>query len=160
MNDRFVERLLQEFAGHKGVLKGPANPKVLVGTNPAAGNDVAVTDFVVPVGKIWVPRSFTIVCAQGITQTPLPALAWDDGTNVLGTIAGAAAALSASVTSRFSWLRHWLGAPTAGAGLTANTAALPLLVLEAGYRLYTITAGIGANTDYAAPVLKYDEFAV
>lgn len=139
--------------------KGIPAPLIKVGaTNPAAGNEVPFTDFVVPAGKVWVPLSFTVVCVQGITQTPLVGLAWDDGTNILGIAPGASAAQSVSTTARWTWTT---GLPilTAGAGAPWNAAPMPYLELEAGGRIGTQTGGIGANTDFAAAVLRYLELA-
>jgi hypothetical protein len=150
--------LISAFTGSRGFAKGFPAALVKVGaTNPAAGSEVPATDFVVPAGKIWVPLSFSVVLAQGITQTPSPGLVWDDGTNVLGIAPGSTAPVSASTTTRMTWVRRLGVAPTAGAGLTQNIALLPDLELEPGYRVSTLTAGIGANTDYAAAVLRYYE---
>lgn len=154
------ELILAALAGHEGFLKGPGVRKVVTGTNPAANAEVAAADFVVPAGKIWVPISFSVLLAQGITQTPAPALVWDDGTNVLGAAPGSTAAVSVSTTTRMTWSRGLRSLPTAGAALTANMAVLPDLVLPAGYRLATLTAGIGANTDYGVPNLLVVEFSV
>jgi hypothetical protein len=162
MNDRLVERLLQELAGHAGPLKGPPTRRVVTATtDPAAGAEVAAADFVVAASKIWVVKSFTVSLVQGATQTPLPALAWDDGTTILGSIPGATAALSVSTTARFTWTIGWRQAATAGAALTANTAPLPdPLILPAAYRLSTVTAGIGANSNYALASAVVDEYSV
>lgn len=152
--------LIAAFSGSRGFAKGFAAGLVKIGaTNPAAGAEVPATDFVVPAGKIWIPLSFTVVLVQGITQTPSPGLVWDDGTNVLGIAPGSTAAVSASTTTRMTWVRRLGLAPTAGAGLTSNIASLGDLELEAGYRLSTLTPGIGANTDYSAAVLRYYELA-
>lgn len=141
--------------------KGIGAPKVLVGaTNPAAGSEIPFTDFVVPAGKVWVPLSFSVVCVQGITQTPLVGIAWDDGTNILGVVPGASAAQSVSTTSRWTWARPAPGLITAGAAQPWNFAPMPELELEPGQRIGTQTGGIGANTDFAAAILRYYELSI
>jgi hypothetical protein len=138
------ELLLNTLAGVRtGAAKGMPAPTIKVGAT-----------------KLWVPLAFTVVLVQGATQTPLPGFCWDDGTNILGVAPGAAAAVSVSTTTRMTWVRGLKNQPTAGAGLTQNIAPLPDLVLEAGWRVSTLTAGIGANTDYAAATLTYAELTI
>lgn len=150
---------LAASAGHVGILKGPGALTVITGADPAAGAEVAAAAFTVPAGKLWEVLSFSVPLVQGATQTPAPALVWDDGTSVLGAAPGSSAAVSAATTTRMTWAAGLLNI-TAGAALTANMAPLPRLLLPAGYRLTTLTAGIGGNTDYGVAKALVREFTV
>lgn len=126
--------------------KSAATTNVL-GANPAANTELSDT---VPAGQTWVLLGYSVTMVQGITQTPLPALVITDGTNEVLSFPGASAAISASTTSRMNW------APgltlTAGAGLTRNYAPIPSgLILPAGWKVTTVTTGLGAASDYGAP---------
>jgi hypothetical protein len=131
------------------------HPTVL-GTNPAANAELAET---VPAGSRWKLLAVSVALVQGATQTPQPILVIDDGTNVIFEGFGSSAAQAVSTTCRYTW------APgltlTAQIGATTNvhsTASLPEgLILPAGYRIRTVTVGIGANSDYGAPTLLVDE---
>jgi hypothetical protein len=126
--------------------------KVFIGTDQAANTEITET---VPAGKDWLLLAVSVALVQGITQTPQPILVIDDGTNVLFEGFGASAAQAVSTTCRYTW------APgltlTACVGATTNVHAnAPLpegLVLGPGYRIKTVTLGIGANTNYGAPTL-------
>lgn len=123
--------------------------RTIVGDNPAANTEWSVT---VPPDRSYLLLGASVSLAQGITQTPQPALIVDDGTNVLGQYLGASAAQNASVTSQYSWGRDL--PLSAGAAATVNTAPFPpALVLRGGYRIRSLTTGIGANTDYGPPTL-------
>lgn len=129
-----------------------------VTTNPAAGSEVPTTT--VPAGKWWLLRGFSVACVQGITQTPQPILIVDDGTNVVFEMFGSSAAQAVSTTCRYSW---GAGLPLTGqVGATTNvhsSAPLPFnLVLKEGWRIATLTIGIGANTDYGIGTLYVVEF--
>jgi hypothetical protein len=60
------------------------------------------------------------------------------------------AAMSAATTTQHTWAP---GLPAVGgAATTANTGPLPAeFILGPGWRIRTITTGIGANTDYGVP---------
>jgi hypothetical protein len=64
--------------------------------------------------------------------------------------------MSAGTTTQHTWAP---GLPAVGsAASVANTGPLPEgLVLPPGYRIRTLTTGIGANTNYGAPVLMVAE---
>lgn len=112
----------------------------------------------VPVGKAWLVISFAVTLVQGITQTPLPTLTLDDGTTVFYRSPGVASAQNASVTTAYEWAPG-MPAPAAGGANTTAFAPLPAgLVLPAGYRIKTSTAGIGANSDYGVPIAYVCEF--
>jgi hypothetical protein len=134
-------------AAEQGVIKP------VTGTDPAANAEISES---VPTGKWWELLAISVVLVQGITQTPQPMLTIDDGTNVFYASLGASSAQNVSTTTRYTW------APgltlTAGAAAAAATAPLPSgLILPAGYRIKTVTAGKGGNTDYGAPQILVRE---
>jgi hypothetical protein len=124
----------------------------VVGTNPAANTEWSET---VPAGEWWEVLCVNVVLVQGATQTPQPRLVLDDGTNVFFGAFGSTTAQAASTTQRYTWAPNL---PTSGnIGATTNvhsTAPLPArCILGPGFRLNSgTTVGIGANSDYAAPV--------
>lgn len=132
--------------------------KRVAGANPAAG--VEVTD-VVPAGKYWELLTVQVPCVQGITQTPLPFLQiTDPSDNVIAEFPGTSAAQGASTTCAYTW---GVDVPVTGQiGATPNirsNGSLPGgLILPPGYKIKTVTQGIGANTDYGVPsyyVIEY-----
>lgn len=129
--------------------------KRILGANPAAGAEISE---VVPAGKFWIPLSVWVELVQGITQTPQPVLVIDDGANQIFEALGSSAAQAASSTTKYTWS---LDLPLSGqVGATPNTrstAPLSPLILPAGYRIRTVTLGLGANSDYGAPVLYVAE---
>jgi hypothetical protein len=123
--------------------------KSVVGTNPAANTELAD---VVPAGKWWWLLSVTVSCVQAATQTPQPALIIDDGSINIYTSVGSTTAQSVSTTVQYTW---GIGLPLTGlVGATPNivtTAPLAeFFFLGPGFHIKTLTAGIGANTDYGA----------
>lgn len=131
----------------------PGAYRTVVGTNPAANVEISET---VPAGETWLLLAVSALLVQGATQTPLPILVIDDGTNVIHEAHGATAAQAASTTARYTWAAG-LPAPAALLGATPDLhglAPLPYgLILPAGCRVRTNTIGKGANTDWGAPVL-------
>lgn len=122
--------------------------------NPSAGAEWTIT---VPAGERWLLKAVTVALVQGITQTPWPRIVVDDGTNTLFAAHSGTAAQPVSTTCQHSWVA---GGPQVGpSGLTTAVIAqgtLPDgLVLEAGSRIISNTAGIGANSDYGAPRATY-----
>jgi hypothetical protein len=120
------------------------------GSDPAAGLEVSQT---VPAGKYWELIAVSVVLVQGLTQTPQPLLSIDDGADVIWEVYGSSAAQAVSTTCRYNWAA---GAELTGQiGTGANvhsTSRLPDgLIIPAGYRIRTITPGIGANSDYGVP---------
>jgi hypothetical protein len=100
--------------------------------------------------KSWYLFGVSVNLVQGITQTPFPSLVIDDGANIVFQAFAGTAALSASTTAQYSWAPNLPA--TGGAAATAATGPLPAnLVLPSGFRIRTITTGIGANTNYGAP---------
>jgi hypothetical protein len=124
--------------------------KSVAGANPAAGQEVNDT---VPVGKWWMVLSVSVQLVQGLTQTPQPTLVFDDGANVIAQYPGCSAAQAVSTTCQYSWAADCQLSGQVGA--TPNIVACgPIgeaFILPGGYRIRTVTAGIGANTDYGVP---------
>lgn len=123
--------------------------------DPAANAEFTIT---VTAEKFWRPLAVTVSCVQGITQTPFPALVIDDGANILFQGLGAPTAQNASVTCQYSW-GNGVAALTGGGAATVANAPLPDLLLPAGYRIRSVTGGIGANTNYGPArllVVEYD----
>ena len=145
----------------RGLPTGQLASSVLVqtnGTDPAANTEITQT---VPADKYWELISVSVALVQGITQTPQPILQLDDGTDVIFESFGSSAVQAVSTTCRYTWAP---GLPFTGQiGATTNvhsTAALPQgLILGPGYRIKTVTLGIGANSDYGAPSLLYVEYS-
>lgn len=103
--------------------------------------------------KFWWLLAVTVQLVQGLTQTPQPSLVIDDGTTNILTMPGSTAAQAASTTAQYTW-----AGDLQVTGLIGTTpgivAAAPLpqnLILPPGYRIKTVTSGIGANSDYGAP---------
>lgn len=143
----------------QGVNSSLSVVKTVVGADPAAGAEVSVT---VPTDKTWLLKSMTVLLVQGLTQTPQPFLViLDASSNIVYACYGSTSAQSASTTARYMWGVD-LPAPGALIGSTPNILALaPLaqgLLLPAGYTIATTTFGIGANSNYGAPVLLVTEF--
>lgn len=128
-----------------------ALPQLVTGSNPAANTEFSQT---VTTAETWFLLAVTVELVQGLTDTPLPSLVIDDGTTVIALAPGSTAAQAASTTCRYTWAP---GLVTSGqVGATTNVRSvggLPDgLVLQAGWRIRSSTAGLGANSDYGAPV--------
>lgn len=131
----------------------------VTGSDPAANTEFSVT---VPDGVFYRLIAVTVSLVQGATQTPQPALVVDDGVDTLFESFGATAAQAVSTTCRYTW---GVGLPISGlVGATTAVhavAGIPdRLVLGPGYRVRSNTTGIGANSDYGAPVLFVVRFDV
>lgn len=131
-----------------------ATPTQLNGSNPAAGAEVSQT---VPGGERWELKAVSVALVQGLTQTPQPILQIDDGTDVVYESFGASAAQAVSTTCRYTWAPGHTLSGLVGATTNVHAVApLPFgLVLDAGWRIKTVTLGIGANSDYGAPSFYY-----
>lgn len=129
---------------------------IKTGTNPAANVEITET---VPAGKVWEVTCISVLCVQGITQTPQPILVIDDGTNVIYESYGSTTAQAVSTTCRYTWAPGLTISGLIGATTNVHTIApLPYeLTLKPGYRITTNTIGKGANTDYGAPILYVAE---
>jgi hypothetical protein len=132
--------------------------KRVPGADPAAGSEV--TD-AVPTGKAWWLLSVTVALVQGLTQTPQPALVIDDGATSIFEAYGSSAAQAASTTVRYCWAPdvQLTGLIGTTPNIRANSLLPQNLILPAGYRIRTATAGIGANTDYGIPSYYVIEFS-
>lgn len=121
----------------------------VTGADPAANAEFSIT---VPAGERWLLKAVTVAMVQGITDTPWPNLVIDDGTNVLFSAPAGTAAQAVSTTCQHSWFP---GAISNIQGATTNVKAVgPIpenLVLEAGYRIRSLTTGLGSNSNYGVP---------
>lgn len=141
-----------------GIAFGSGELRVVTGTNPAANTEVTET---VAAGTFWHLLAVKLTMVQGITQTPQPILLIDDGTTVVYEGFGSSAAQAASTTCVYTF------APgltlTGQVGATTNVhsnAPLPAgLLIGPSFRVRTSTLGIGANSDYGAPILYVAEYA-
>lgn len=127
----------------------------ILGTDRAAGLELTET---VPAGAAWGLIAVSVALVQGATQTPQPALVIDDGTDIFFVSPGSSAAQAAATTCRYTWSQDVGISGQIGATPNINSVGpLPTgfhrIPLLPGYRVRTVTAGIGANTDYGAPVL-------
>jgi len=124
-------------------------PKIVAVADPAADAEFSHT---VPADVKWLLLVATVSLVQGATQTPWPSLVIDDGTTVIGRSMSGTAAQSANITTQHTWSHD--GELAGGAGGAASTGSLPgPVLLLPGYRIRSITAGKGANSDYGAPSL-------
>ena len=133
--------------------------KTVVGTDQAANTEVSDA---VPAGKWWWVIAVTVQMVQGATQTPLPALQFDDGTNTFGFYPGSTTAMTAATTAQFSWA---IDGPLTG--LIGTSPAIqsvgPLgnyIILPPGGHIKNLTAGLGANSNYGAPIYYVCEFSI
>lgn len=129
----------------------------VTGTNPAANAECSDS---VPAGEVWELLAYSVACVQGITQTPQPILRITAGGVIVYESFGSTTAQAVSTTCRYSWAPGLTISGLIGATTNVHSVAgLPAgLILSAGDTIATVTVGIGANTDYGAPiiyVLKY-----
>lgn len=128
--------------------------QTVLGANPAANAEFSVT---VPAGYWYGLLGVSVSLVQGATQQPQPILRIaDPGTNVLYESFGSSGTQAVSTTCQYSWVVNG-PQPAAIVGTTTNCHAIaPLpddLVLPEGYVISSNTLGIGANSNYGAPVL-------
>jgi hypothetical protein len=125
--------------------------------DPAANNEFSQA---VPAGKEWELLAVRVALVQGLTQTPQPILVIDDGTNTIFESFGSSAAQAVSTTCGYSWAPNLPLTGQVGSG--ANVRSLgPLpegVVLEPGFRIRSVTLGLGANSDYGAATLYVVEY--
>lgn len=132
---------------------GPGFIRNHVGANPAAGVEIVEA---VPVNARWRILSFfaTLVTDATVANRTVTFIV-DDGANTLWRIA-ASAAQTASQT------RNYEASASGGAGdLSDITFRMPVpfpLLLGAGFRVRTSTAGIVAGDDWASPVILVEEW--
>lgn len=132
--------------------------KRVAGADPAANGEVVD---VVPAGKHWELMMVSIPLVQGATQTPQPVLQITDGSdNVIAEIFGSTTAQAVSTTCRYTWapdlpLTGQIGATT---NVRSNGPLPSGVYLPSGFKIKTLTLGIGANSDYGVPsylVIEY-----
>jgi len=137
-----------------------ADVVALAGTNPAANAEVSET---VPAGKGYELLSVTVSLVQAGAGASQPILVLKDSAGrVVFEGFGSSAAQAISTTCQYTWAP---GLPLSGqVGATTNvhsTGPLPGgFVLLPGFTITTVTVGLSANTDYAAPVLYVARFNV
>ncbi len=146
-------RLAWPGSGVSALAAGPGRVRVIVGTDPAAGVEIAET---VPTGARWRLRTFVfslVTSAAAANRTPV--LTIDDGANVYWETANNINQ-TAGQTAKY---RAGIGVPLATIG--ALTYQLPLpsdLTLGAGHRIRTVTGALDAGDNYGAPVYAVDEW--
>ena len=139
----------------KDSIEGPGFIRSVLGTNPAAGVEISET---VPTNARWKLLSVFARLVTDGAGTPTPGLLIDDGTNTLFFIRSTSSQ-AVSVTIDWSWT-HGLGVAQIDVG-SVRTMPLPIdIILPAGYRITTSTAGIDAGDDWAAPRLLVEEWIV
>lgn len=116
---------------------------------PGAGLDWSAA---VPTNKWWFLYAVYGVLTQGATQTPLPLLQLDDGTNLWMESTGSTTVQAVSTTTAYSWAPNMLltGQIGAGANVHSNAPIPDSLVLPGGYHVKSLTVGIGANSQWSA----------
>lgn len=127
------------------------------GSDVAANTELSET---VPSGKYWQLTAVSVQLVQGATQTPLPILVIDDGTDVIYESFGSTTVQATSTTTRYTWAPGLTLSGQVGATTNVHsTAPLPAnLLLGPGFRITTVTVGIGANSNYGVPSLFYVEY--
>lgn len=120
--------------------------RTFTGTAPAAGSDWTVT---VPAGKVWRVLSVRASLVTSATvANRAPALTVSDGSAVFLTVP-APAVQAASLTGVFDWYEY----ASAQAVGNVQAAALPELIIPAGFVLASSTAAIAAGDQWSAPVV-------
>src|SRR5437867_539946 len=140
-----------------GPAGGPGNIRAILTANPAAAAEVVGT--AVPSGAIWLLRMFTVQLVQGLTQTPLPTLRLTGVAGVSGQVPITGTAIGASSTAQLTWgLGLVQTSFTTVVGDEFHTAPLPVVYMVATEQWFTVTDGIGANTDYGAAIQTIEEW--
>jgi len=129
-----------------------SRPVQINGTDPAANTEFSAT---VPDGTTWQLKAVSVSLAQAASQTPLPILIIDDGTDVVFENFGSTTVQAVNTTTRYTWAPGLTLSGQVGATTNVHaTAALPEgLTLPSGWRVRSSTVGIGANSNYGAPSL-------
>ena len=132
---------------------GEPLPRVVTGTNPAAGGEISET---VPTGArwtVWAIRATLVTGASGGSQAPR--IAYDDGSTTF--YEGHCHSLQGANISR---TYHWsiAGPDIADVISSARNQSIPAgLWLPAGSRILTATANLGVDDDWGAPTLSVGE---
>ena len=126
---------------------GPGNLRYITTADPAAGAEVSMVATTVPNNALWRPISYTVVMAQGLTQTPRPGLRFLNTGTVLYCLVVMPADVAVSTTVTCSWARGGVqNANNVNGGSMA--AIMPEILLGETDSLGTLTEGIGANSNY------------
>lgn len=134
-------------------IASPGNIRVVVGTNPAAGAEIAET---VPTGARWRLLSFIAqLTCSAVVANRRPILVLDDGAN--------ATLQSDPPEAQVASQSHqWVaGAGTERLVATSNvrTWAMPaLILLPAGHRIRTATTGLDPGDDWGTPRMVIEEW--
>ncbi len=141
-----------------GIAFGSGELRVVTGADPAAGTEISET---IAAGTYWQLLAVKLTLVQGATQTPQPILVLDDGATVLFEGFGSSAAQAASTTCIYTFAPglSLSGQVGSGANIHSNAPLPADLLIGPGFRVRTLTLGIGANTNYGAPVLYVAEYA-
>jgi len=135
--------------------EGPGRPRVIVGTDPAPGNQITET---VPTGARWRLLTFRAQLTTNATVVDrLVFLGFDTGTQVVW-VSVPVFSQSASQTWGYHWAAGLQARSLAGAQICQD--ALPdYVVLPAGFVIRTITAGMQAGDDWEAPNYLVEEWS-
>lgn len=146
----YVEALLHELpAGGLGL----RTLEVVTLPAPAAGADFTIT---VPGRELWHPISIRARLATDATvANRATRLEFDDGATVFATIRPGGT-IAASSNARFGWF-HGASQPTGADVGTAFNQAIPRLVMRPGWRILTITSGIGAGDQWSEIALLVEK---
>lgn len=123
------------------------------GTDPAAGSEILET---VPVGACWrlISANATIVTDATVIGRR-PALIIDDGINAIYKISDGAD-ITAGLTAPVVFSQGF-GAAVVSNGI--HVIAFPqYILLQAGYRIKTVTSNLQAGDNYSAPQLLVEEW--
>lgn len=134
---------------------GYGRPRVIVGTDPAAGVEISET---VPTNAMWRLRSVQMTLVTDATVAArTPHLVIDDGTDIQQRIPSNAG-ISASTTQPVCWCPIGDDTPSSTG---AHGAPHPMnLFLPPGSRVRTLTSNLQAGDDWGAPVLSVEEWLV
>lgn len=136
-----------------GALDGPGSIKSIVGTDPAAGNEISET---VPANAMWILQSIKASLAtDAAVVNRKPTVTLDDGTNAFFK-SGPFTSQTASLTVPISWSKD--GFWVSSLNTISMVGHLPATVLSAGYRMITVTDGIQAGDNWGVPQLLVEEW--
>ena len=161
--------IMWPWGGQEGPFDGPGNPRTITGTNPAAGAEVTET---VDTGAAWELLSFSaVLVADANAANRVPRLAIDDGAATNRRYVAtddAGNPITANQTRTAMWCRgpHLPGTTGAATQAFVDTQTLRLNyslqedlgLLTEGMRIRTVTSGILAGDDYAAPIFQVEEY--
>lgn len=129
-------------------------PRLITGTNPAAGVEISET---VPSGVSWKILTVMIhLVADATVANRILEVRFDDASTTDVWRYQHTSPITAS-QDRILLQGRSLGAQMTGGNNNVILIPLPALVLPAGFRIRTITANLQAGDDYAAPVFFVEE---